>query len=180
MFIGSISPLLGTTPHTTMEKITEMANSFSGAENPAHAVEYFSLEILKGAGISLAIGALLYFVLVRNVFIKKGVYRDLWPAKLDIEAGFYRPLLLTWLPFVGAMFGRFFASLLEWLRALGCKILFWRDADGVVTPEEDPHFTIYEQAPTGVRGFTASLAFSLVMFGFGTVGILLYLVFQYA
>ncbi len=180
VFIGSISPILGLTPHVSMEGIAALANSFTGSENPAHAVEYFSLHVLEGAGISLAIGALVYFVLVRKVFMRKGAYRDLWPAKLNLEEGLYRPLLLKWLPFVGALCARLCASVFEWLRMAAHKVLFYNDNDGVVTPAEDTHFTIYEQQPEGVRGFSGSLAFSLMMFGFGMVAILLYLVFQYA
>ncbi len=180
VLIGSISPIFGLTAHTSMEGIAALANDFSGSENPAHAVEYFSLEILKGAGISLAIGALIYLVIVRKWMIKQGVYRDLWPAKLNLEEGLYRPLLLNGLPFVGALCARLCASLFEWLRKLCRNILFYNDHGGVVTPEEDPLFTIYEQRPEGVRGFTGSLGFSLMMFGFGTIAILLYLVFHFA
>ncbi len=180
VLIGSISPVLGLTPHITMEGIAALANSFTGSENPAHAVEYFALHILEGGAISLGIGALIYLVLVRKVFIRKGVYRDLWPAKLNLEEGLYRPLLLKWLPFVGAFCARLCASVFEWLRAACCAVLFWRHNGGIVTPQEDDHFTIYEQQPLGIRGFTGSLAFSLVMFGFGTVAILLYLALQYA
>ncbi|MFI3168765.1 MAG: complex I subunit 5 family protein [Faecalibacterium sp.] len=180
VLIGSISPILGLTPHLSMEGIAALANDFTGSENPAHAVEYFALHILKGGAISLGIGALIYFVVVRKLFLQKGVYRDLWPSKLNLEDGLYRPLLLRWLPFVGALCARLCASIFEWLRAACCKVLFWDDHDGVVTPAEDTRFTIYEQLPTGIRGFSGSLAFSLMMFGFGMVAILLYLVFQYA
>lgn len=180
VIIGSISPILGLTPHVSMEGIANLVNEFAGCEAPAHAVEYFALHILKGGAISLGIGALVYLLLVRKVFIRGGVYRDLWPSKLNIEDGFYRPLLQKWLPFVGALCARFCASIFEWCVAACHAVLFHNDHDGVVTPQEDTRFTIYEQQPEGVRGFSGSLAFSLMLFGFGMVAILLYLVFQYA
>lgn len=54
----------------------------------------FSLTNLKGGLISLAIGGVLYLVLVKKVLFRKESYVDLWPAWLDLEDMLYRPLLL--------------------------------------------------------------------------------------
>ena len=53
---------------------------------------------LKGGGISILIGLLIYIALVRHVFIRDGNYVNLWPEKLDLEDLLYRPLLTVWLP----------------------------------------------------------------------------------
>ncbi len=58
----------------------------------------FSVENLKGALISLSIGAVLYFTIVRGVLIKNGSYVNLWPEKLDLEELIYRPLITKYIP----------------------------------------------------------------------------------
>ncbi|MBQ1493207.1 MAG: sodium:proton antiporter, partial [Blautia sp.] len=58
----------------------------------------FTIENLKGGGISLGIGALLYLIVVRFVLMREGRYVDLWPKKLDLEDLVYRPLLTDILP----------------------------------------------------------------------------------
>ena len=58
----------------------------------------FTFGNLKGGGISILIGLLVYFTLVRHVFIIEGRYVNLWPEKLDLEELLYRPLLTVWLP----------------------------------------------------------------------------------
>ena len=74
-----------------------------------HAVHYLSPENLKGAAISIVIGAALYFLFIRKVLMKDGKYINRWPEKLDLENLLYRPLLLQWLPgifgWVSALFG---------------------------------------------------------------------------
>lgn len=66
-------------------------------------------ENLKGAAISLGIGALVYLLFVRKVILRKGQYRDLWPVWLDLENLLYRPVLTVLLPSVfgsiAAVFG---------------------------------------------------------------------------
>lgn len=65
---------------------------------------FFSLESLKGAAISLSIGAALYFGVVRTLVDRKStdgrrVYRSLIPEKLELET-LYRFVLLKLLPAV--------------------------------------------------------------------------------
>ena len=65
---------------------------------------------LKGGGISILIGILIYFVLVRHVFIRAGRYVNLWPEKLDLEDLLYRPLLTVWLPTIFGEIARVFGE----------------------------------------------------------------------
>ena len=94
-------PVLGILPHRTQDRLAALGTPFMAAGELHHQVEYFSLVNLKGALISVAIAAVLYFVVVRKLLMKnengKTVYLDLWPEKLDLEDGLYRPLLLNWL-----------------------------------------------------------------------------------
>ncbi|MBQ1372436.1 MAG: NADH dehydrogenase [Oscillospiraceae bacterium] len=100
-------PILGVFPGRTMDAIAELGMDFLHGETLPHAVSYFSLENLKGAGISLLIGAGVYLLIVRSWMRKDGSYVDRWQKKLDLEELVYRPLLLKLLP---AVFG--------WLSAL--------------------------------------------------------------
>lgn len=96
-------PVLGLTPNLTMDAIADFAGGFLHAGTPEHAVHYFSLVNLKGAGISLAIGLLVYLLVIRTMLMGRDeqgerVYLDLWPKCFDIEDAVYRPALrgLAW------------------------------------------------------------------------------------
>ena len=96
-------PVFGLFPHLVMDRIAAFGSGFFSAETLAHAVSYFSFENLKGALISLAIGAAVYFTVVRQWMYRNGQYLERWPAHVDLEERVYRPLLLQILP---GIFGR--------------------------------------------------------------------------
>ena len=93
-----ILPILGLTASRSMDAIASLGTDFFHAGPMEHAVHYLSLENLKGAAVSLAIGALVYLLVVRKLMMRDGRYVNLWPSKLDLEDLVYRPLLLSWLP----------------------------------------------------------------------------------
>jgi len=102
MLSALLIPVLGALPHLTQDKLAALGTPFMAGGELHHEVEYFSLVNLKGAGISLVIAAVLYFLVVRKLLMKKTAdgeaeYLDLWPEKLDLEDGLYRPMLLKWL-----------------------------------------------------------------------------------
>jgi hydrogenase-4 component B len=102
--------VLGIFPYLTMNRLADLAQGFLHGEAPAHAVHYFSLGNLKGALISLTIGALIYFGLIRNFLMskekgKEQVYLDLWPRWLDLEDRIYRPVLQAILAVAGGICG---------------------------------------------------------------------------
>ena len=92
-----------------MDYIADVGTDFFHSGAMEHAVHYLSPENLKGAAISIVIGAALYFLFIRKVLMKDGKYVNRWPEKLDLENLLYRPLLLQWLPgifgWVSALFG---------------------------------------------------------------------------
>jgi hydrogenase-4 component B len=57
-------PLLGLSAHQSMDRIAAFCLPFFRLSPMAHAVHYFSLENLKGAAISISIGALVSMVLI--------------------------------------------------------------------------------------------------------------------
>ncbi len=79
-----------------------IASFMTGHENVLEEFAPLSFECVKGAMISLVIGAAIYVVFIRRVLMRNGSYVDLWPKWLDLEDLLYRPLLLKWLP---AIFG---------------------------------------------------------------------------
>ncbi len=92
-----IVPILGVNPNATMDKIADFAGGFLHAGTPAHAVHYFTWVNLKGSCISIGIGLAVYLLFIRTVLMKREgesySYKNLWPAKLDVEDRIYRPVI---------------------------------------------------------------------------------------
>ncbi len=97
---GSALVLLiwGLFPHGIMDRVASMAESFMHLEESGHVVSYFSWSCLSGALISITIGVLVYFIVIRRFLMKKHAYINAWPSWLDLENLIYRPLLLKVLP----------------------------------------------------------------------------------
>ena len=120
--------LCGILPNQTMEWAANLGVDFLHGAPLAHAMHYFSLENLKGAAISLAIGAAVYLGIVRPWMRRDGNYVNRWPEKLDLEELVYRPLLLRLLPgvfgAVSALFGenRLTAPLCRGLMKLSARL----------------------------------------------------------
>ena len=86
-----------------MDKMADMSEGFMGWDHAGHAVDYFTWVNLKGSVISIVIGVLLYFGVVRVLLMKKEAdgsrtYVNKWWKYLDLEDYFYRPVLLKFLP----------------------------------------------------------------------------------
>jgi hydrogenase-4 component B len=90
-------PIFGSFPDATMVRFAELSQSFMNGALPEHAIHWFSSANLKGAAISLAIGAAVYFGFIRTFLMQKNAegircYADRWPSGLDIENRAYRTL----------------------------------------------------------------------------------------
>ena len=150
---------LGMTPNYTMEPLAAWAAGFLHADPMAHGVHYFAWINLKGACISLAIGAAVYLLVIRTLLTegrgKDTVYLDRWPERLDLENRVYRPLLRK-LSFAGALCARLLASAGDSLIYLGERLLFAR-APGIFVPKHDDNFGTYGRKP---RRFLVGESFS--------------------
>ncbi len=111
MLSAVILPLLG------QPAIVGKLAALMTGEEVFHHFHAFSLVNLKGAFISIGIGIFVYFVIVRNVFMKREgeassvkSYVNLWPEGLDLEDRLYRPVLLKVLPGIGGAIASFFAN----------------------------------------------------------------------
>ena len=103
-------PTLGCFPQRIMLPLADMGTDFFHTEALPHALQLFSLENLKGAGISLVIGAVVYFGFVRTVLKKNDAYVNRWNPRLDLEELVYRPLLLRILPGIVGWFCALFGE----------------------------------------------------------------------
>lgn len=123
--------VMGLMPGLTMDRIAGLGQSFMSSEEFAGA-PYFSFNNLKGALISMTIGALLYAFFVRRVLMVhhrdgSSEYVNRWSEKLDIENLIYRPMLERVLPGVLGEVCRFVGDVLPrrlWalILAVGGKI----------------------------------------------------------
>lgn len=158
-----VPPVLGCFPHTVTERIAKLCTGFFASHEMHHAVHYFAPVNLKGALISLAIGLAVYFGFIRTALVRDGRYIDIWPARLDIERGIYRPLLLKLLPFALAVIARLAASVFDWtLSAAG--MLLKRGNERLGEGDVDETFAVYPKEDTE-RGTTATLAYGFALAG---------------
>ncbi len=127
-------------PHAIMDRAAGAAQSFMGLEEFGEVINYFSFSNLQGALISITIGIIVYFVVIRHLLMRDGAYINAWPAWLDLENLIYRPLLLKILPAIfgtacrvldvltdkltdlAIPVGAFFARCLDVLTDLACQI----------------------------------------------------------
>lgn len=162
---ASLIPILGILPYATLDNLAKIGTPFMAGANLEHAVNYFSLTNLKGAAISICIAAIIYFIIVRKLLMKKdngeSLYLDRWSAALDLEELLYRSLLLKWLPgiftYIMSIFGenKLLAPICKYgMKALKSTFAFICNIpDGIVyllrktiyrdspfTPHEHKHF----------------------------------------
>lgn len=160
-------PALGLSAPGTMDKIAAYACEFMRVHAPEHAVQYFSLTNLKGAAISISIGivvlALAGFVLLTRYENGQESYKNVWPARLDLEDSVYRPALRG-LSYIGAIAARAvetFGAVIIY----GAVDLIFLGAKKSVTPGRDGEFTAYdEQKPRSSieRSFSGDLLSAVI------------------
>lgn len=199
-------PLIGMLPQVFMVGMAELGQGFMHGESPAHAIAFFSWTNIKGALISLAIGAAVYFGFIRTCLMKTDenghrIYVDRWPAWLDLEHLVYRPLVQRALPAVGGFVGTVCDRIAE---PVGAALLFFgafaSRLAGVFTdglhgllmgtllrkrpvPERNPQDfepgSVINQARMSRVGqrITGSFSFGLLLFGIGFCIAMLYLIF---
>lgn len=141
---ASLLPLMGFLPGIIMNGIADMGQGFLQITPSSEAFSYFSLTNLRGSAISLAIGMLLYFTVVRLLLMRRvdsklpaRKYADRLPHWMDLEELLYRPVLLKILPAAFGMICRLLDSLVDTIVVALRKTLF-RDSK---LPHELPQGT---------------------------------------
>lgn len=89
---------LGLAPHPLTDRLLDLAQPVLTGAVLEHPLHYYSLANLTGGGISLAIGAAVYFFIVRRLLRRDGELVNVVPAWCDVERKIYRPLFLRLLP----------------------------------------------------------------------------------
>ena len=114
---ATLLPIMGLLPGQVMSRVADLGQEFMQVEKEADKVAWFSFENLKGAAISILIGAIIYLVIVRFWMMKKEngsiVYINRWNQYLDLENLIYRPILLGALPFVFGVVCRVLDSMID-------------------------------------------------------------------
>lgn len=125
---ASLLPIMGLMPDAVMGRIADMGQDFMQVKGQQHIAAWFSPANLKGAAISLAIGAVIYLVVVRLWLMKRKngqkVYVNRWHKYLDLENIIYRPILLYALPFVFGVICRALDSLVDGIVVLLRKTIY--------------------------------------------------------
>lgn len=160
---ASLLPLTGCFPYAVMDRLAGMSQGFMNLEETEVTVSYFSMVNLKGAAISLSIGAAVYGIVVRLWMMRPlkvtspeenvqnaadnqanrqkrnpgKEYVNCWNSYLDLENRLYRPLLLRVLPFVFGVACRALDSLVDTIVVLLRKTVY-RDSK---LPQELPEGT---------------------------------------
>ena len=140
-------------------------------------VDYFSWQNLEGATISITIGLIVYFFVVRLLLTRRedGHYRRI-AGPIDLEDDVYRPALSA-VAFVGALLGRIVYSITDWLTA-ALHYLFRVGNTRRIVPGEDDHFGRYRRKSTSTNSIRQTLQFELLLFGIGVVAALFYLLLR--
>ena len=117
---AALLPVMGSLPDGTMVRIARLGEAFVLGEGPAHAESWFSPANLKGAAISLLIGAAVYTVVIRRLLMRRdgekgSEYVNRWPSRLDLEEAIYRPLC--------AGVARVLTTVSGWVDDFGSRIL---------------------------------------------------------
>lgn len=126
---AALLPVMGLLPGKIMNTLADIGQGFFQAEGEAHPVAYFSWVNLKGALISIGIGAIIYLVVVRRWMMKKEedgsrTYLNRWYRHFDLENVIYRPLLLRLLPFLSGIICRALDSLVDTIVVVLRKTLY--------------------------------------------------------
>ncbi len=176
-------PVMGLAPDAVMGRMARLMQGFMNGSDPEHAVAWFSLTNLRGAAISLAIGAAVYLLFIRTVLMRQDAdgikrYVDCWPKWLDLEELIYRPVIEKLLPFAGALVCRVLDNLTEWtLRLLRLTLLRPRP----ISPRNEADFAPGDFTPHVRRSYTlqrifGSVSYSLLLFGLGFCAAMGYLI----
>ena len=164
---------------TLMDKLATIGQSFMHGTNPSHAVNYFSWGNIKGGLISLAIGALVYILIIRLLLMKKEngktVYINVWQEWLDLEDSFYRPVIMVGLVNALAFIFRICDKLVDGIVAVLRSTLFVA-INTIKTGDAFAVLNVESKESKAVKTVTDSLSISLLLFCLGLCIALLYLV----
>ncbi|MCM1272745.1 MAG: complex I subunit 5 family protein [Clostridium sp.] len=158
----------GIVPQYTLDRLVDAGADFFAVDKLTGTYDYFSAENLQGAGISIAIGLVLYFVIGRTV--KKNII----PSWFSLEKMLYKPILLIIVPTIGT----FFMRICDW--CIEGPVYFIRKTilkDNSIEPKpHKEHIKFQEFMATG-NLLAKSVSFGLIMFAAAFLVTMIYLLF---
>lgn len=166
-----------------MDSIGKLGQEFFFGHDPAHEVKYFGWINIKGALISLSIGVIVYFLIIRNFFIAKDEngylkYINPWPKYLDLEEYVYKPVLGKVLPNIGGFIANTLGNLVGKIAEF--EIGLFKMVDKLYTKHHSIHEDEGEPNKVGVllnKLMPNSMASGLLQFTIGLVVILVLVMF---
>ncbi len=174
-------PIMGMFPYATMDKMADMSEGFMGWNHAGHSVDYFTWVNLQGSVISIVIGLLIYFGIIRTLLMKtqedgSKVYVNRWWKYLDLEDYFYRPVLLKFIPTICAAVCLVIDRLVDGIVIILRKTIY---------KDSHLHNELKDENETLVMGWGSfkenfgfierSLSYGLILFCVGLCAVLIYL-----
>lgn len=165
-------------PHKLCEKIAESALAFLHAHAAAHLPHYLSYTCIQGMLITLALGVILYFVLVRLLLMRKkgsanAHYVRGIPEWGDLEREFYRPVVLNVIPSFLAVFCRVLDRLGDMAAALAMMAYgFIKDEVYLTASKREG-----DEPVVGENAVLDTISSSLLLFSLGLLAVLSYIIF---
>ncbi len=133
--IGSaiVIPVIGVIPNVTADFIMDVGQKFFQVGLLEHEVHYFAFHNMKGSLVSIAIGCILYYALVRVCLTNKNAegkaeYADVWPKWLDLENLIYRPIFIRFIPFLCGVICRCLDSMVDFF-VVGLRKTVYKDSE---------------------------------------------------
>ncbi len=181
-------PVMGMLPSHIMESAARLMEGFMDPtllwrDSQRAGIEWFSLTNLRGALISISIGAAVYLLIIRTLLMRrdgsgKKYYVNLWPAKLDLEELVYRPIIEKAFPFLGALVCRILDNLTDWLvAALDHTLLRQKPIPPRVDEDYEPgDFASNPRQSRTYQRISGSISYSLLLYGAGFCAAMVYLI----
>lgn len=167
---ATLLPVMGCFPNAVMDKIADICQPFMHMGGVTGGkVAYFSTGNIKGAVISLVIGALVYLIIVRLLLMERPeqasaarsdkkntrlIYVNRWHRYLDLENMLYRPVLLKILPSVFGFLCRILDSFVDTIVVVLRKTIY-RDSK---LPHELPEGTLTTHICACIAAFFQTFA----------------------
>ena len=155
--------------------MTEGGHSFSWEDK---FLDIYSMDCIVGAAKSLIIGLAVYLIIIRPLLMRKkdGVreYVNVWPAWLDLEDSFYRPLLNLIINILAFVF-RICDKLIDGIVSILRSTLFVA-INTIKTGDAFAVLNVESKSSKAVKTVTDSLSMSLLLFCLGLCIALIYLV----
>lgn len=123
-------PFIGLMPKVIAEHVAEYGFVRSGVRDiwyyKQENVHYFSPKSLFGAVVSIAVGAVVYYLVVRLWMLhkKEQGYREVFPSWMNLEKYLYRAVFYTAVPFVLGLISRIMDSIVDTLVVILRKTVY--------------------------------------------------------